>query len=149
MQNITRDLEVVGNVESSQNVDIVARTAGVVVEVNVRQGDEVKKGQVLARIDDAESKANLYKMQSDLANAKFNYFELLSQQNLTNVQANSSVEIARADLSAARANLDKSKSVHTATVAQGQTSVVQAAAAHSQAKAQLRQAQVDFEQSKV
>ena len=149
MDDITRQLEVVGNVESSQNVDIVARTGGIVQEVNFRQGDEVKKGDVLARIDDAEAKANLYKVQSDLANAKFNYFELQSQQNLTNVQASSSVAIAQADLSAARANLDKTRSVHTATVVQGQTSVVQSQAALAQAKAQLRQAEVDFQQSKV
>lgn len=149
MDTITRRLEVVGNVESTQNVDIVARTAGIVVEVNFRQGDEVTKGDVLARIDDAEVRANLYKVQSDLANAKFNYFELQSQQNLTNVQADSSVAIAQADLSAARANLDKAKSVHTATVAQGQTSVIQAQASLSQTRAQLRQAEVDFQQSKV
>ncbi len=149
MENLTFEFEVVGNVESTQNVDIVARSAGLVREVLYREGDEVSKGQVLARVDDAQAKANLYKVQSDLANARFTYYELQSQQDLTNVQASSSVSIAQADLSAARANLEKSKSVYSATVVQGQTSVVQAQSTYAQAKAQLRQAEVDFEQSKL
>lgn len=144
METMTYPLEVVGNVESTQNVDIVARTPGLVQEVLFREGDAVRKGEVLARIDDAQVKANLYKVKSDLANARFNYYELQSQQDLTNVQASSTVAIARADLAAARANLEKSRSVHTATVAQGQTSVVQAQSQSAQAQAQLRQAQVDF-----
>jgi RND family efflux transporter MFP subunit len=149
MGSITYPLEVVGNVESTQNVDVVARTAGLILEVPFRQGDEVKKGDILARIDDAQARANLYKVESDLANARFNYFELKSQQNLTNVQASSTVAIAAADLNAARANLEKSQSVHSATVEQGETSVVQAQASQTQAQAQLRQAQVAYEQSKV
>lgn len=149
MDTITYELEVVGNVESTQNVDVVARSAGLVLEVLFREGDEVAKGQVLARLDDAQVRANLYKVKSDLANARFNYYELQSQQELTNVQAASSVAIAQADLSASKANLQKSQSVYTATVAQGQTSVVQAQASFAQARAQQRQAEVDFEQSKV
>lgn len=149
MSTMTYPLEVVGNVESTQNVDIVARTEGLVQEVMFREGDAVKKGEILARIDDAQVRANLYKVKSDLANARFNYYELQSQQELTNVQASSTVAIAQADLSAARANLRKSESVHTATVAQGETAVVQSQATYAQSQAQLRQAQVDFEQSKV
>jgi RND family efflux transporter MFP subunit len=149
MDDITYELEVVGNVESTQNVDVVARSAGLLLEVLFREGDEVRTGQVLARIDDAQARANLFKVKSDLANAKFNYYELQSQQELTNVQASSSVAIAQADLAAARANLRKSKEVFTATVAQGQTSVVQAQSRYAQALAQLRQTEVDFEQSKL
>lgn len=149
MDTMTYELEVVGNVESTQNVDVVARSPGLVQEVLFREGDEVKKGEVLARIDDAQAKANLFKVQSDLATAKFNYFELQSQQELTNVQASSSVAIAQADLSAARANVEKARSVYDATVVQGQTSLVQAQSRYTQARSQLRQAEVDFEQSKV
>lgn len=149
MDDITYELEVVGNVESTQNVDVVARSPGLVLEVLFGEGDQVKRGEVLARLDDAQAKANVYKVRSDLATARFNYYELQSQQDLTNVQASSSVAIAQADLSAARANVQKSQAVYTATVAQGQTSVVQAQSNSAQAKAQLRQAQVDFEQSKV
>lgn len=146
---INIDLEVVGNVESSQNVDVVARSAGLLTEVAVREGDEVRKGQVLARVDDAEAKANLFKVKSDLANSKFTYYQLKSQQDLTNVQASSSVAIAQADLAAARANVDKATSVYSATQAQGETSVVQAQAQLEGAKAQLRLAELDFSQAKV
>ncbi len=50
MDTMTYPLEVVGNVESTQNVDIVARTPGLVQEVLYREGDAVKRGEVLARI---------------------------------------------------------------------------------------------------
>lgn len=137
----------VGSVESAQNVDIVAKTAGLILEVPLRQGDPVKRGQVLARIDPGQLKAGLLKKQSDLANARFTYFQLQAQQELTGVQAQSGVSIANADLLAARAMLDKAQSVYTATRTQGKTSVAQARASLVGSKASLRQAQVDYASS--
>ncbi|MFN8608425.1 MAG: efflux RND transporter periplasmic adaptor subunit [Vulcanimicrobiota bacterium] len=138
----------VGNVESSQNVDIVAKSAGPILELLVRQGDPVRKGQVLVRVDPSQARANLLKKKSDLANAQFTFYQLQSQQQLTDVQASSGVSIARADLEAAQANLQKSRQVYSATRTQGATTVTQAQARLVGARAQLRQAQVDFDTAK-
>ena len=123
MDKLEFNYEFVGNVESVQTADIVARTAGLLEEVTKLPGDEVKKGELLAKIDDAQALANFYKVKSDLANAQFTYYQLRSQRELTNVQADSSVAIAQANLSAAQAGVNKSESVYQATLTQGKSSV--------------------------
>lgn len=138
----------VGSVESSQTVDVVAKTTGAIIDLPVREGDAVKRGQVVARIDPSQAKANLFKVQSDLANARYSYYQLLSQQELTNVQASSAVDIAAADLQAAGANVRKAESVAGATKTQGQAAVTQAQARLVGAQAQLRQSQVDYDSAK-
>jgi len=141
--------EIVGNVESIQTVDVVARTSGILEEVEKLAGDPVKKGEVLVKIDDARAMAALYKAKSDLANAQFTYYQLQSQRELTDVQASSEVSIAKADLQTARAGVEKSQSVYEATVTQGEATVAQAQANLEGVKAQLRQAKVAFDQTKV
>src|SRR3954471_12220324 len=44
-------LQAIGNVEASQTVALKARVDGQIVAVNFREGDPVKKGEVLFRID--------------------------------------------------------------------------------------------------
>ena len=44
-------LQAIGNVEASQTVALKARVDGQIVNVNFREGDPVKKGEVLFRID--------------------------------------------------------------------------------------------------
>lgn len=142
------EFDQVGNVESSQSVDIVAKSAGPILELLVRQGDPVRIGQVLVRIDPSQPRANLLKKKSDLANTQFTYYQLQSQQQLTDVQASSGVSIAGADLQAAQANLEKSQQVYSATRTQGSTTITQVQAKLVGAKASLRQSQVDFETAK-
>lgn len=142
------ELDQVGNVESSQNVEIVAKSAGPILDLLVRQGDPVRKGQVLVRIDPSQPRANLLKKKSDLANTQFTYYQLQSQQQLTDVQASSGISIAGADLQAAQANVEKSVQVYSATRTQGATTITQVEARLVGAKASLRQAQVDFETAK-
>lgn len=143
------DYELVGEVESSQTVDVVARTAGLLETVAFLEGDEVSKGDLLAKIDDSQAQANFYKVKGALANAKFTYYQLQSQRELTDVQANSGVMIAQADLEAAKAGVTKNQAVYRATVSQAKTTVAQAEASLEEAKANLRQAEVDFSLSKV
>lgn len=75
--SLTRAIKAVGNVQASASVDVVPRVAGEIVEVNFREGDEVKAGQTLLRIDPrpyaaalSEKKAMLAKSQAQLAKAE-------------------------------------------------------------------------------
>jgi membrane fusion protein (multidrug efflux system) len=51
--DFTHYVEVHGQVQADQNVNIIPRAMGPVVKVYAQVGDRVKKGQVLAKIDDA------------------------------------------------------------------------------------------------
>ena len=62
-------LETNGSLEAENEVDIVTRTTGPIVELNVEEGDFVRAGQVLARIDAAEIEAQLGIARVNLAEA--------------------------------------------------------------------------------
>ncbi len=56
---ISSFLETQGTLEAENEVDLVARTAGPIVELATEEGRTVRKGQLLARIDDREIRAQL------------------------------------------------------------------------------------------
>ena len=58
-RSIADYLETNGALEAENEVDVVSRTSGPITELNVEEGDFVEKGQVLARIDEREAKAQL------------------------------------------------------------------------------------------
>src|SRR5579859_6955495 len=53
-QDIVHTYEVVGSVESPLNVKIASKVAGRIDYLQAREGDHVRAGQVLARIDPSE-----------------------------------------------------------------------------------------------
>ncbi len=69
-RDIADYLETNGSLEAENEVDIVARTAGPIVELNVEEGDFVRAGQVLARIDAVEIEAQLGIARVNLAEAE-------------------------------------------------------------------------------
>ncbi|MCP3964321.1 MAG: efflux RND transporter periplasmic adaptor subunit [bacterium] len=56
---ISSYLETHGTLEAENEVDLVARTAGPIVELLTEEGKTVREGDVLARIDDREIRAQL------------------------------------------------------------------------------------------
>ena len=59
-----------GRIEAVQSVQLRPRVSGYIDQVNYREGDEVKKGQVLFTIDDRTYRATLEQAQAELANAR-------------------------------------------------------------------------------
>jgi RND family efflux transporter MFP subunit len=56
---ISSYIETNGALEAVNEVDIVARTSGPIVQLTVEEGDLVRAGQTLARLDDREARARL------------------------------------------------------------------------------------------
>ncbi|MBL4664081.1 MAG: efflux RND transporter periplasmic adaptor subunit [Flavobacteriaceae bacterium] len=91
-------LELQGNVMTKQNVIIYPEMSGLLIQVYVREGQSVSKGQLLARIDDggmAQQVAQL-QIQADLAKTTFERQERLWKQKIGSeiqyLQAKSSYE---------------------------------------------------------
>lgn len=66
-------LELQGNVETKQNVIISAEYGGVLTRVYVNEGDRVRKGQLLARIDDGGLSSQLAQLEVQSQLAKTTY----------------------------------------------------------------------------
>jgi len=101
-----------GTVTSDHRVSISSRISGYIRELPVREGDRIKSGQVLVRVDPVNARQGLVQAEADLADAKgdLNRYEQLfkasavSKQQLDRVRlrykvARSQVEQARNQLS--------------------------------------------------
>jgi RND family efflux transporter MFP subunit len=110
-RTISSYIETNGTLEAENEVDVVARTAGPIVLLGTEEGESVRKGQVLARLDDVE-----YRAQVEIARVTLNETKLAFERakNLQVEQlispesyerALSSFETAQAQFEAARIQL--------------------------------------------
>jgi multidrug efflux system membrane fusion protein len=60
----------IGSVVSDQRVDVASRLSGFIRELRVKEGDRVRAGDVLARIDAADIEGNIRQAQAALASAE-------------------------------------------------------------------------------
>jgi membrane fusion protein (multidrug efflux system) len=107
----------VADINAFRNVQILARVSGYLEKVNVDEGKEVRKGQVLFEINDEEyasalatAKANL---QVAIAEAKAAEVEMKRVQLLVdrNVVASSELDVAMAQLAARNAKIEEARSL--------------------------------------
>lgn len=66
-------LELQGNVQTKKNVLVYPETAGQILNIYVKEGDQVKKGQALARLDDGGMSNQLAQLEANLSLAKTTY----------------------------------------------------------------------------
>ena len=92
-QKFEHFIEVTGKVEADQDVNVAAETAGIIDEVLVTEGQTVRKGQVLARINTDVLDRSVDELQVQLDLAKTNYER---QKNLWDQNVGSEMEYLRA-----------------------------------------------------
>ena len=106
-------LEIQGNVETKQNVVISAEYSGILSRVFVTEGDKVKKGQVLARIDDGGLSSQLSQLQTQaqLNKTTFERQKKLWDQNIGSeiqfLQAKASYEASQSQVNQLKSQLGK------------------------------------------
>ncbi|QCU89352.1 efflux RND transporter periplasmic adaptor subunit [Thiomicrorhabdus sediminis] len=153
-ENLSPVQTLYGQVESNSLVSLAAPVSGVVAKLNVKEGDEVKKGELLLKLSDADIEAPLlqakaaYELQK-LAN-KANIDKLAHEQNVLKLKQQA---LARAKQLMAR-DLASQSSVDAAeealakqefVVVGAELAVKQNQPLLAQAKASLIQAQANFE----
>jgi membrane fusion protein, multidrug efflux system len=124
-------LTVVGNLIGEQTVDIAPRTGGRLLDVRVKLGDRVRRGQILAKVEDREiveqvrqaeasqrvSEATIRQREADLNVAKVNFdrsknlFErqLLAKQALDDAESRYLAALAQVDLSKAQLSQNEAR----------------------------------------
>ena len=109
-------LPVSGTLKASQSAMVKARMVGELMDLTVREGDQVKAGQVIARIDPTEYQARerQAKQQADAAWAQV---EIAQKQFDNNKALMEQGFISQTALQNAMASLNGSKATHMAAVA--------------------------------
>lgn len=106
--------QVQGDVATDQNILIFPETAGVLVEVRVTEGQQVRKGQVLARVEDGGLANELSRLrtQEQLARTTFERQERLWNQNIGSeiqyLEAKSNYEAAQQTVAQVQTQLNRS-----------------------------------------
>ena len=102
----TNTIEVSGNLELTQ-VDLSFKTAGRMTELAVREGDFVKKGDLIAKLDSAQLEQQLLRDQASVAGAQSSLQQLQTSIEYQAATIDSDITSRRAELAQAQAKLDE------------------------------------------
>lgn len=107
--DVTAEVSASGNITLPTQLDLAFTASGTVTEVDVKPGDAVKAGQVLAKIDTADAKQQLASAQAQLTTAQAQLTKL--QQGQTPQQA----ALSRQQLKSAGDSLASAKTSYSDT----------------------------------
>jgi len=69
-QDVPRRIEAIGNVQALRTVSVKSQVDGIIAQVNFKEGDEVKEGDLLVTLDRRPFENSLLIARADLANAR-------------------------------------------------------------------------------
>jgi len=131
------ELEISGRIEGYET-DIGAKVTGRVEAVAVREGDRVRKGQVIAQLSDQETQAQLQGATARISTAQ--------QQER---QARLQVDVLASQVKEAQLNLRQSQGDTQGRITQAEATVAGVEAQLNEAKAQLAQAKAELKLARV
>ncbi len=135
--NVSALLTVVGNLIGEQTVDVVPRAAGRITALSVKLGDRIRRGQVLAKIEDRE------------------LVEQVRQAQASHQVAEATIRQREADLNLAETNVERSRNLFgrqllpKQTLDDSEARYISAVAALDLARAQLAQSEARLEELKI
>ncbi len=132
-----------GTVEPEQVVNVSPKTAGILTQLLVKEGDSVTQGQAIARMDDSNLQGQLIQAQGQLAKARADLEKTLAGNRTEEIaQAQARVTSAQAELNQTSADLRRNQSLYEAgAISQQAHEKAQTTNATAQAKlAEVQQA---------
>jgi HlyD family secretion protein len=170
-QDLTSLVTASGEIKPRNYINIGANAQGELKEILVKEGDRVRKGQLLARIESAQPEADVKAQEAAVNSAEADSAASeagmkSAEENIRTLQAG--VDKDRSDLDRAKADYDRSQSLYNehllakqdfemrkfayeaqqATIRQSEMRLVQARAQKEQAAAQLSSAQKRIAQAR-
>jgi len=130
MGNLSQTVSATGAVTTSEKIDLNFKGTGTLTEISVSEDDEVKTGQVLARLDDRAARAQVSQAQASLSSAVSNLNKILAGASFEDVKiseetannAKTAYENAKRDYDALAAKLDQDILGYEKAVASAETS---------------------------
>lgn len=110
-QDLISQVTASGEIKPKNYINIGANAMGQLTEILVKEGDRVKKGQLLARIEDVQPAADVQAQQANLSSAEAD--SAAAESGLK--AADESLRTAQADIDRNKADLDRMKSDYDRT----------------------------------
>lgn len=124
-QDVPVSVEASGTVSALNTVDLRAQTTSTVKDVLIKDGDSVKRGQLLFRFDDRADRANLDKAKAQLARDRATLADL-GRQHQRAVDLRAQNFVAQSAVDTALANLDGQRALIQSDEAAVQSAAVSA-----------------------
>lgn len=143
-QDITTYYSFSGNIEAKDSQIVVSTTMLPIKKLYVKEGDFVKKGDVLFVLDDSNNAASIDQAKAGVEIAKINYEKMgTTAKNQQLEQVTNAIESAKLGFKEAKTNLDRMKELFDTGGISAQ-SLEQAQKAYDGAKLQLESAQRNY-----
>lgn len=126
LRDIVQTYVGVGTVESPFNVKIATKITGRIDYLQLREGDRVSVGQVMARIDPAEIQADVSQKQAAFAEAQSRLAQAQLTQNPTNVSVATQIRQQAAGLTSAQADYNQASQNYASQLAAAEAAVTDA-----------------------
>lgn len=134
-------VETVGSAESPLKVEISPKVSGRIEWLVAREGDAVKKGALLARIDPSEQQSLVLQAQANVAEARSRLAQAQIGQGPNDVVVQTTIQQRKADLDSAKADSNQVQRNYEASVASADADVTDSEAKVRSANAQVGNAQ--------
>ena len=114
-ENVRTQFSAVGNIMAMEEAELRSEVSGKITELYIKEGSKVKKGALLVKINDADLRAQLKKLQSEANTAKAQLERLQALIALRGVsqeevdRASSTLDAARADIEGVYAQIAKTE----------------------------------------
>jgi HlyD family secretion protein len=140
-KNITVRITASGKVQPIQNVNISPKNPGTLTQLYVEQGDQVEKGQIIARMDSADIQAQVAQASADLKQAQAKLLEARAGNRPQEIaKAQAQVDSAQAKVTYTSQQAKRYEYLYQQG-AEKKQSLDQSVSDDNAAKAQLREAQ--------
>lgn len=134
---ITRTVSTVGVIQAHSETQLSARAPARVLAVRVHEGDRVRRGQLLARLDDREARAALDSALAGVRAAEAALAKARGGAALRGSELETNVTTAAAAVTAARARLEQARGAARSAVAEATAELRRAQAGLESARANL------------
>jgi len=114
---VTDPFEAVGTIKATNEITVVSEIDATVIDMPFREGEAIAKGGLIARLDDAQLRAEEARAEAILNQRKVSYerIKTIADQGLSSPQelddAAAALKVAEADLAVIRARLQKTRIV--------------------------------------
>lgn len=154
-QDIVETYGGVGTAEAPYNIRISAKTTGRIEYLEAREGDKIKAGQVLVRLDPTEIEGQVQQARAAVAEARSRLAQAMLTQGPTNtsIQTNirqqvAAVDVAKSDLNLVLTNSESKKANQHTFITDAEGRVRNAEAAIGNAEASVKSAAANLDNAK-
>ena len=145
VRDIVHTYEATGTVEAPLNVNIASKVTGRIESLPFREGDKIRKGQALVRIDPSEVEANVQQQMAALAEAQYRLAQAELNQSPTDVAINTQIRQQKASVASATADYNQVRENYESQVASADADVQDAESRVENAKAGVVGAQANLD----